>query len=610
MEGDEEVRRRKLEVILQLGVDREAISLFGQFLLWWLALLMRLDVRRRVHVPRPVSSSDRTSVPALNLSECGDAHHFGGSLQTDPSLPTNYVSSTVHLESRRNNSFIARMLLSYLEFGGLARNITDFTYVLAGEEEDELPERALCTARVVRWALNTLPMSSISLDTDADGVELQAMEPPKRADRDPGSLYFKMFVTDPLVVVTKSIVRSVQGLRNTHASSNPASPVNALLRRTPRSSDDQRASINGSATDPFEKAVNELVRILEEVRVPVRKNREDSSSDDSQTTAMVAASVPSHFVSGIAAMPPQSVDFGEQSILRTVTRHDIHRYFIASDCSLKTASVRLVESAVWRAVTFPIDTRTCRVELQAGQFFQQGIDLDGNPVFYFRNTCLGPWRKDEDAVIAAVLHRLETRLIELAKDNPHVQCTLIVMMGRPYRRKKAKNAEVSAAGGNTAKDLEEDTFEQDTAASTAVSTIQTSGGDESTNEDEVEDEDDDYDKILRLIQTNNPRVYRDEVWNTHTSKALIERLIGILLAHYPERLSKALVVVGYKNKRYLRSAVGGVLALTSVVSSSKTRDKVRFLNHYHDLHSYVDRSELITLVGGTQREDMQHYECR
>ena len=56
-------------------------------------------------------------------------------------------------------------------------------------------------------------------------------------------------------------------------------------------------------------------------------------------------------------------------------------------------------------MVFPVDTRTCRIELQSGQFIQQGEDLERNAVFYFRHMCVGPWRKHGDAVIQAVLHR-------------------------------------------------------------------------------------------------------------------------------------------------------------------------------------------------------------
>jgi hypothetical protein len=147
----------------------------------------------------------------------------------------------------------------------------------------------------------------------------------------------------------------------------------------------------------------------------------------------------------IGAAPTLRDDLMQVSILRRINRSDIRRYFVAADCVLKNTAVRIVESAAWRGLTFPIDTRTCRIELQNGIFFQCGKDLEGNPVYYFQNTLIGPWRKDEDAVIAAVLyrlaavlHRLETSLNEFAREDPEVKCTLIVSMGKPFRRDKKK----------------------------------------------------------------------------------------------------------------------------------------------------------------------------
>jgi len=350
---------------------------------------------------------------------------------------------------------------------------------------------------------------------------------------------------------------------------------------------------------------------LEDIKIPIRLHQ-DADLDNHSIVA--AASV----ASGISSIAFEDGVFGEQSILKAVSRDDLQRYFIASDCSLRTAAVRTVESAVWRAITFPIDIRSCRVELQSGQFFQQGEDLDGNPVFYFRNTCLGPWRKDDDAAIAAVLHRLESRLSELSFDDPAVQCTLIVMMGRPFRRNNRairNEANLSPSKHSSKNDLPDVSIDQETVASAGFSMDmdgQSYSSDEGPDDDDEGEtfEDEGFDEALRLAQTNNPRVFRDEVWNTHTSKKMIARMIDILLAHYPERLSKALVVVGHKNKRYVRSTVGGVLAMSSLVNSSRTRNKVKFLSDYQDLQSYVDRSQLITLVGGLRRENMQHYECK
>ena len=348
-EGDEELRKRKLEVLLQVGMDRNARTLLGRFLFWWFSFLLRLS---RSCVSQTVSTGDTTSIPALRLAECGETYHFGGSLQTDPSLPTNYVASTIHMESQQNMSFTTRMLLSYVELGGLVRNISDFTYVMAGEAPDELPERALGTVRMVHCALNTLPMSCISLVSDVGTVELQAIKPPNMADRDPRSLYLKMFVTDPLVVSAKLLIQSLQGLRKVRSTLNQANPVITMRRKSPNKRESLRAAIDTTAADPFEKAVNELVNILEDVKVPVRRCRDFDSEEYFSSSQNAASTSTASVVSGISAVAMQSGAFIEQSILHTVSRETMRRYFIASDCSLRTASVRLIESATWRAVTF------------------------------------------------------------------------------------------------------------------------------------------------------------------------------------------------------------------------------------------------------------------
>ena len=155
---------------------------------------------------------------------------------------------------------------------------------------------------------------------------------------------------------------------------------------------------------------------------------------------------------------------------------------------------------------------------------------------------------------------------------------------------------------------------QSTIASTAMSTLT---GTVEVNEGSVDQNNDDMDVDNVLIADNennehrsNPRMFFDEHWNIHTSKSVIERLVNLLMTHYPERLAKALVVVGHGNKKYALTAIGGVFFLTGMVPSTKTRDKVRFLTRYRDLQSYVHRAQLVTLVGGTQVVDSGHYECR
>lgn len=585
LDSDEDFRRKRLEVVTQLGINKDGLSFIGRCLFWWLSFLLRATQRKNVGIPLPAKSNDRTSVPALNLSECGATFHFGGKLQTDRQLPGNYFASTVHMESRRNNNFVTRMMLSYFEYGGLSTYATDFTFIISGENDDELPERALCTSRIVRSTTTTLPLSYGTTVSGTSVTEVQVVSSQKKESRGIGSLYWKIFVLDPLVVAVETVSKTFQKKSDTrnglnrdsdsdavHAASCGGSPKDSLCS--------EQAIVDNLAHQPFDKAVNELIRILEEVAIPIRVNDSSKSSGFDHTFTSTS----------------QTTEFAQVSILRTLTRYDIERYFIASNCSLKLTAVALIESAAWRGTTFPIDTRACRIELQSGQFFQQGRDLDGHPVFYFRNMCLGPWRKDENAVVAAVLHRLESNLLKLSAENPRVQCTLIVLAGKPYNWKQMTERSESTNDKT-------EHAEQATAAST-----QGEGDGEISENDSADAENESLDEATAKINMSNPRIDRDEVWNVHTTKTMISSLVNLLLTHYPERLNKALVVIGHGNKKYIRSSLGGVLSLSSLVQPSRTRDKIRFLTSYNDLQIYIDRSQLVTLAGGTQLQDNRHYD--
>ena len=91
-----------------------------------------------------------------------ETHHFGGSLQKNPELPKNYVSMTVSFETFLPNK-VAHFFFHLVEKRLFARAI-DFTFLLEGEQDDELPERALCTTR-----LRDDPRRSGSRD---DGVDI------------------------------------------------------------------------------------------------------------------------------------------------------------------------------------------------------------------------------------------------------------------------------------------------------------------------------------------------------------------------------------------------------------------------------------------------------
>lgn len=610
IESDESVRKRKLEVSIQLEIDKDGLSFLERCLLMFLSFLLRFTVRRRIRTANPTATNDRTPLPSLNLSECGDTSHFGGFLQNDDSLPKNYVSTTAHLHSRQNCNLVTRMMLSYIELGGLSRNVADVTFVLAGEFENELPERALCTSRTVCSSLPRLPMSCVSLCENTGILEVDTFSPNVEA-KGIASLMLKMFVTDPIVASFESIILSVAGVKRA-----PLLPPNRMeipdVTRNSFIADHN--SVNGSVADPFQRAINQLVSILEGISIPVRrKGRYQFAIPNALTVNKhtTAASVDDTGADTIAKY--REKEFDQIAVLKAVGRSDIVRFFIASNCNLKTASMRIVESAIWRGSTFPIDTRACRIELQNGQFFHQGFDLRGNPVFYFRNYCLGPWRKDPEASIGAVLHRLETSISQLAQTNPFVQYTLIVLAGRPQRRKvDSKRDSIPMNSTSSHKnDVKDDTHDQSTFASTTVSTLPGTEAEDQSNDDgatAVIEHDCVRDDAASSL-ANNPRVFSDELWNIHTSKEMIRRLVDILLTHYPERLNTALVVIGHGNKRYARSIVGSMIYLSNLVNSSRTRDKVRFLTRYRDLQSFVHRSQLVSLVGGAQVVDPRNFEC-
>jgi hypothetical protein len=590
--GDAEVRNRKLEILLQWGRDRIGLPVFSWVVLRLLIFLLRWMVSSEIgYVPQPANVNDYTPIPAIKVAHCGETHHFGGFLQSDRSMPLNYVASTLCINSRRRNNFATRILISYFEDGGLSRDVVDFTYILAGESEDELPERALATYREVHNGGHEVALS-VSHSTPHGIMPTRKMvseSPVPSGVTSSIGLIFRIFVTDPAIAA-----------------------LLPLTRRSPKSAPNLPKSWSGNesidrigdecdvltSNDPFEKAVNELIEIFEDVSVPVRK---------SQMANVGAASgplIPISNTSILGAAPPLRDDLMQVSILRRINRSDIRRYFVAADCVLKNTAVRIVESAAWRGLTFPIDTRTCRIELQNGMFFQSGKDLEGNPVYYFQNTLLGPWRKDEDSVIAAVLHRLERSLNEFAREDPEVKCTLIVSMGKPFRREKKKQKVES--GGSTTGEVSTEIGDADTLSREEEEGVENSVVDGETVE---YDKDVSSERVTSGRTVGNPRIDSDEQWHTHTTKQLIRRMIDIVTTHYPERLSKALVVVGKGNTAYTRTAVGGLLALPKVLNRQRTREKVKFLIRYADLQEYVAKDELPVSVGGAVTVDPKVFDC-
>lgn len=599
-EGSKGIRDSMLQALVYLGQNT------SQSFASWIALrvlfyLLSWTRRCRLRaLPRPTMSSDYfLSLPSVNVSHFAETFHYGGGAvndTTEGNLPSNYVAMSAHIDSRHMPNLLARMVHSQIERGVLADSTVDFTLILESNQMEELPERALSTIRMVHFSPTevALPISYSNVNNDAalrGEQEMKHLSISKAWIPNPWAFWSlaKMFVLDPVSVVIGFIVSRPEEPEESVGESRLLSPGRSVYL-SPFDTDliDDGEDVK-TKEDVLDAAVTTIVQILSELKVPVHKV--------GLTEEELARSEPIPASFEWIQLPPgmHREDFTSVNVLYRSTRSDVKRFLLASEGDVYTAAIRLAESITWRSFTFPIDIKSCRIELQSGQFFQQGKDRDGNPVFYFRNMCLGPWRKDEDAVISAVLHRLETSLNGFY---PSVKCTVIVLMRRPYSDKKCKTVSVVS---------DRLTEEGETGTSESL--------DREPRDDE---EDDDNDGVIEsenqtpTVQniTANPRLPEDERYYLHTNASLIRKLVEILLHHYPERLSRLLIVPSIGNLAYFRSVVGGRLALASVVGSVRTRNKVRFLKHFNDLKVYVKQDELSTIVGGTVPVDPAVYEAR
>ena len=240
---------------------------------------------------------------------------------------------------------------------------------------------------------------------------------------------------------------------------------------------------------------------------------------------------------------------------------DIKRHFVAAKKDLKEAAIRITKCAAFRGLTFPIDSHLCHVELCSGQFFQQGRDLKGNPVFYFRNFCEGIWRKNVAASILAVLHRLETSFMQLTKMDSNFICTLVVLLGKPRATKIEGKVDTS-----------------------------------STN-DENDDADGINHKPLQASTSNEVSNTSKDELHVHTNFKFVQRLIETISQNYPERLNRALVVSsgGWERGWEKLLATHG---LRRYINCSTIRKKVSILDDEKDLFAFISPNELIHIAGG------------
>ena len=564
--GDKETRDRKLHIMIQLG-PYVGLSLAGWTILRVLSFLLSLTKKGRESQAGYETTRDRSPFPALRLMNYAETRHFGGRLQTDPSMPKNYVAVNSSYDSMHMPNFLARLLFWRLENGSLRHSIMDFTFILEGEQEDELPERALSTIRMTHVESDDVALP-ISISAAWKSRCQDDVEPTPEADH---GLSGRL---STLVSQKFQDMVSIMGspLRYNSASRlPPEATLGVLSEEEDLEEEDYNDGLNFvESDDPMEIAANIIADLLANAFVPVRKDqlgRSQVSSAIDQSMDDADASKSSsilHFQS--------HKDTSLVSVLSRITREDMKRFWVASNFDPKVSSIRLVETSAWRGITFPIDKRRCRVELQSGQFFQQGRDLMGNPVFYFRNMCLGPWRGDVDAAISAVLYRLEKSLSILTRTEPGIKLLLIVLMGRPYEKQKGKHS---------VDNLDDSAASHDEELSTAATWI------------------------------SNPRIDHSETWQVHTNREMIGGLIATLTRNYPERLSRALVFNGKgANSYYNGSSISGRMALGAVMDSKQTKAKVKFLKNSSDLLQYVSESELVTIVGGKAPIHSSVYECR
>ena len=167
----------------------------------------------------------------------------------------------------------------------------------------------------------------------------------------------------------------------------------------------------------------------------------------------------------------------------------------------------------------------------------QGFDLKLNPIFYFRNMCLGPWRKDINASIMAAVYRFERATENLSKMNPAFKCTVIIFMGKPLQ------------GFNVG---------EDDSCSTRK------------NKDDRESE-----------------------YFVHTNFKLTQQMIETFSRHYPGRLGKVLVVPNGGWEKMI-----GTHGLRRYIQSPVTREKVKILDGPEDLKFFVSADQLVIPMGG------------
>jgi hypothetical protein len=286
------LRKQKLELFVQLGPMPQLSSL-TRFALNALRACWNWGRRRRGKSMIPIVNDDdlnRRPFPGMTLNRYTKTRHFPGVLP-------NYLAFSSHLDATTMTNPFAKVL-----YKSLPLSVIDFSFVLKGLSQEELPERALGTVRICQY----LP-------------SLDALPPPK----------------PPILIVKTTNSSNVTSFSPDYSSSGIESSVLTMQRL--------REQLDNFSHDElilkYRGECEALVDILSGVLIPT-KTFSKTALHRSDEHLMV-----------------------DVPVLNGLNAYDLIRYLFASEFDLKAAAVKIVESAAWRGVTFPVDKRACRVSI-------------------------------------------------------------------------------------------------------------------------------------------------------------------------------------------------------------------------------------------------------
>ena len=110
MQGSSEDRDQRLEVIFQLQSNQDGMSWTTWIMLMVVSFLARFTFSGDSPPSQASKTGDRTVLPAMRLSLCGDSYHFGGALGARScGRILNYAAHSWHLDSRKNVNLVSCM---------------------------------------------------------------------------------------------------------------------------------------------------------------------------------------------------------------------------------------------------------------------------------------------------------------------------------------------------------------------------------------------------------------------------------------------------------------------------------------------------------------------